>query len=339
MSHASILLALALFFCAPAARAQTGAESRDLGAIREEQALLERQLQRLEDTMEILLARIEAEGRTRTAELLREGLKLLSERVAASSGALTLDERMAEVQKALESGQLAQSLEAQKRLVADLDRLVSILLDRKNLESLEQKIENLQKLQAELEALADHESKLRENTAELRQQAGGPEQRALEQALSELAKEQRELLAANERAGREAGTLALEQLEKSLQELLAAQRTDRAVLEDWEPSAAEDLAGAERALAEAQRAEARGARLEEAGARLERAAQALDAGRRTSAELAAELREAAESARRYANVSKDEAAEQSAQALERAQGTLDSADPAATMCSVESLVL
>src|SRR5262245_54847496 len=87
----SLLLALPLsLLLARPARAQAGGiTERDLAGIVEEQALLTRQLERLRDTMEVLLQRIEAEGRTRTAELLREGLTLLGQRADAAGGALT----------------------------------------------------------------------------------------------------------------------------------------------------------------------------------------------------------------------------------------------------------
>ena len=77
------------------------AQERDLEALREEQALLTRQLERLKSTMEVLLARIEAEGRTRTAELLREGLTLLQARAEAAGGTLTPVERAQEARTAL----------------------------------------------------------------------------------------------------------------------------------------------------------------------------------------------------------------------------------------------
>src|SRR5262245_24580141 len=113
--------------------AQSGAVTeRDLAGIVEEQALLTRQLERLRDTMEVLLQRIEAEGKTRTAELLREGLMLLAQRGETGGGALTPAERMQEAREALESGKLVQSLEIQRALITDLERLLSILRDQKN---------------------------------------------------------------------------------------------------------------------------------------------------------------------------------------------------------------
>ncbi len=131
---AALLAALFVaLFALPGLAQKDVASERDLTAIVEEQALLARQLERLKGTMEKLLERIEAEGRTRTAELLREGLTLLQQRAESGSQGGTPEERMQEARAALESGQLVQSLETQRALIGDLERLVSILLDRKNL--------------------------------------------------------------------------------------------------------------------------------------------------------------------------------------------------------------
>lgn len=307
--------------------AQNAAAERDLNAIVEEQALLTRQLERLKSTMEVLLQRIEAEGRTRTADLLREGLTLLQRR-AGPAGSPLPEERMQEAREALESGKLAQSLETQRALIDDLERLVSILLDRKNLEGLDEKIENLAQLQKELGLLADQERGLREKTAELRTLAGGEAQRALEERLAALEARQRKLLEQTERLGREAGTLEIEQLEKELEALLAAQRTDRGVLEGWNPADSRKLGGARESVERARRAEAQAARLDEAEKRLFTAAAELEAGTKSPSEQAAALRAAAENARRHANVSKDPAAESSAAALAAAERALTDEDGA-----------
>src|SRR6187399_3010888 len=91
-------LAVLLAGCAllPFGRAQerTSHDSgRERSGLAEDQALLLRQLTRLKQTMEILAAKYETEGRTHAAELLREGLKHLGAR-ADGQGAKTLEELM-----------------------------------------------------------------------------------------------------------------------------------------------------------------------------------------------------------------------------------------------------
>ena len=106
-----LLLRLSCVFLAlagaPAFAQEKVITERDLGAIVEEQALLERQLDRLKSTMEVLLQRIEAEGRTRTADLLRDGLALLQQRATSGGQPQTTEERMQEARAALASHKLA----------------------------------------------------------------------------------------------------------------------------------------------------------------------------------------------------------------------------------------
>ena len=122
--------------CAPAFAAPQDDPSKDLNEIVEELQLQRRQLVRLRQTMEILLPRLEAEGRTNAIQLMKEGLEFLGDR-RESDGSLTLEELMDEAREAVERGQLVQSLEQQALIVEALSHLLAILMDRENLESLE----------------------------------------------------------------------------------------------------------------------------------------------------------------------------------------------------------
>src|SRR5258705_8923129 len=62
------------------AQQQAGGSSRERSGLADDQALLQRQLTRLRQTMEILATRFEAEGRTHAAKLLRDGLAQLGVR-------------------------------------------------------------------------------------------------------------------------------------------------------------------------------------------------------------------------------------------------------------------
>ncbi|MEW6073003.1 MAG: hypothetical protein AB1726_10495, partial [Planctomycetota bacterium] len=269
----SAVLAAALLLLAPAgARAQggDGQTNPELAGIAEEQDLLMRQLGTLQTTMENLLERIEAEGRTHTAELLREGLALLA--AAAADSGLTVERRMGLVKEAIDEGRLVASLEHQDRLVAELERLLDILHDRENLEGLQDRISTLRALRAELDLLAGEEGTLRKNTAALREAATSEEERALAAGLREMIERQRALLAETEREGRASGALELEQLGETLDELIAAQRADHGVLSLWEPAEAAELHAGGEAVERARAAEARGARLAEAAAAVRQAA-------------------------------------------------------------------
>ena len=68
-----LTLAVSLALCVPtrtAAAQGDDALSRELAGIAEEQDLLRRQIQRLRQTMEVLLPRLESEGRVHALDLL-----------------------------------------------------------------------------------------------------------------------------------------------------------------------------------------------------------------------------------------------------------------------------
>ncbi|MEM7308843.1 MAG: hypothetical protein AAF682_19325 [Planctomycetota bacterium] len=308
--------------------------SRELAGIAEEQALLRRQLQRLRSTMEVLLDRIETEGRTHTADLLREGLGLLDERAAASGATpVTLDELMELSRESVERGQLVQSLERQETLIGDLERLLSILMDRKNLESLEEHLNENLELQETLGELLGREQDLRRETESLRQSASSEGQRALEETLQSLMEEQTRQLSENEELGRESGTMELELLERELNELVRDQTTDSEVLDAWQPAESEELRSALAKLEEARSGEARAGRLSEAADSLREAAEEIESA--TPAEAsegnwAESLAAAAEGEERHARVSGDPAAQEAAEALQAGSEAVAEADLGST---------
>lgn len=312
---------------APAVQGQDAVTDRELAAISEEQAMLLRQLQRLRNTMEVLLDRIEAEGRARTADLLRQALTMLDERAAANAAGspLTMEERMEQARSTLAGGQVVQSLERQRELVLELDRLLSILLDRKNLESLEDKIAERRAMQEQLGELADRESELRKETDELRNDSSNETQKTLEQTLEELYKEQRGLLEETESIGRKAGTLGLEQLEKELARLIRDQGIDIDVLEGWQPQEAGSLDRASEELSRALLAEAQAKRLRQAAEELLQAAVDLDSTPTATEKVGDELADEAVRADRHSKVSSDPAAKLAAEELRQAVARLQEA--------------
>ncbi|HVS09645.1 MAG TPA: hypothetical protein VMS76_07195, partial [Planctomycetota bacterium] len=289
------------------ALSQGGGAGRDLAGIADEQEILRRQLQRLRLTMEALIPRLEAEGRTHALELLRQGLGFLEER-SADSGSLTLDELMDRAREGVQSGQAMQSLESQERIIRGLERLLAILLDRQSLETLQESIEELRELRRELEQLSSREAEIQRATEALREASATPEQQALEAALSEMVERQRELLAENEELGRSSGLFELEAIERQLEELLRRQGVDRAVLESWSPPEREPLARAREPLAAARRSAAQAERLRQAAQLLrESAGTAAQAPASEGLdELKARLETAAEREERHQRASGDD---------------------------------
>jgi hypothetical protein len=310
------LVALLLAPAAAAVQADDPGRSREQASLIEEQELLTRKLTRVVTSMQRLAERFDAEGRTQAAKLLRDGLSHIARRAEADDG-LTLEERMSGSLERLGDGQIMQSIESQQRIIGELESLISILMDRPDLEQLEGELDRLTRQREELEGLAGAEEELREATRALREEAAGEAQRALEAGIEEALAAQRRLLRENEERARSSGALDLERLEAALDALLADQATDAGVLEDWDPEAAgalsEDLARLDAARREATRA----ARLEEAARELSEAATAGDA-----AAAARELADEAERAERAARASGDEAARRSAEALARAAARL-----------------
>ncbi|MEX1026132.1 MAG: hypothetical protein WD226_13740, partial [Planctomycetota bacterium] len=307
---------------APASARQDGTvvDDRELAGLIEEQSNLIRQLTRLRGTMEVLLDRIQAEGRTRTATLLGDALRRLDAREAEDTldEELTLAERMERARTAMQEGRLVQSIERQSKLVGELEGLLDILLDRQSLERLEDELDRLRERRERVAELSSREAELRRRTKELRDRAANDAQRELERSLDELARQEGERLRASEAEARASGAFELEALERELSQVLADQRIDEDVLAGWQP--ARDEAWREAGAAAARAAERLAERRRETStaAELEAAAEAIAEGRRGAAEVARELEDAAGAARRDARVSPTPSRDAEATALERA---------------------
>lgn len=335
-AHSRLGALLLTTLCAAPLYAQDGRDnSREQAALSEEQELLHRQLQRLEGSMESLAERFETEGRVHAAGLLRKGLSHVTER--GDQGAASLPELMEDTTGELRGGRVHQSLEQMEMTVARLERLLSILLDRADMDELEERLEKLEDFQRALGTLANEEGELRSQTDSLRKEAAGPELKELLESLRLMREEQRALLALTESSARESGTMDLEALERELERLITDQRTDLAVIESHDPEAASELHSAIQPLERARLEEARSERLRSAAEEIRAAAQRAESGE-TSAALE-DLREAAAAAERSARTSKDSAAEAAAQALQQASAALERAqeDPDAASAATQTL--
>jgi len=314
-------LLLLLTLASPAARVQSddALTSRELAGISDEQALLSRQLGRLRQTMEVLALRLEAEGRTQAVKLLREGLELLNDR-PESAQALTLEESMEDARERMQNGQIVQSIERQARVIEGLEGLLSILMERGNLDNIEEEIDRIRAMKAAIESVSSRQADNQERTEELREDSTNEAQRQLEASIEQAMQKQRELLEATEQAGRETGALELEQLEEAIRALRADLEKDQAVTEAWRPSDEAQLNAVAGTLDRARRAEARAKRLDEAAEFL--SANAGAAGPSASPEetekALTELEARTERAERHARASSDETAEEVAQAMNAA---------------------
>ncbi len=340
MTCASILLASLGFLSpwgpTPSALPDDALESRELAGIAEEQALLARQLKRLRQTMDVLVLRLEAEGRPRAVELLKEGIELLDDR-AGSGRSLTLEESMDDARSRVESGQVVQSLESQAEVIQGLERLLAILMERGDLDGIEENLDRVREMKRVLDELASRERELRDETAELRENSSNAAQRELEADIARALEEERRLLAATERMGRESGSMELEQIEALLQELRADLEADRALLEAWRPQERTELAKAWDEVEAARRAEMRASRLEAGAQTLREVSRtARSASPEDAAELERQLEQALERADRHARASSDEAAEVVARALRRALEALQRARQEGDSASAQS---
>ncbi|MBL8860507.1 MAG: hypothetical protein JNK02_00710, partial [Planctomycetes bacterium] len=299
---------LALVICSGLATAPTTAaqDSRAETQLAEDQALLKRQLQRLRQTMEVLAQRFESEGRTHAATLLRDGLKELDAR-SEELGAKTLDELMAAAQENLSAGRAVQSIEAQEAAVKSLERLYSILTDRRGLEDLQKSLAGLQQIRQELSELARDEARLRAETAALKERAQTAEQRALRQGIERARAAQRALQERTEAEARASHDLDLAAIEREIEELLRDQRADSGVLSAWKPGERVALENAARAAERATTPAARAERLARAASELQAAARAARAGEAEAGEAQRGLERAAEREQRHARASSDAA--------------------------------
>ncbi|MEO0650430.1 MAG: hypothetical protein AAFZ65_07115 [Planctomycetota bacterium] len=302
-----VLLAVALGG-APSATAQDASSGRELAALREEQALLKRQLGRLEETMRVLTARLSSEGPTRTVDLLNQGLELLAQRELEAK---TLEEFMGSAEESLQKGQLLQAIEQQSRTIDELEQLLATLLDRRDPEGVEEELEKLRDLRRDLSSAIAAERELEEDTAELEREATSDGQRTLDEGLQQLTAAQLERLRASQELARETGDADLQWITDQLDRALERQRTDADVLERFDANENTALLDVADALRDAREQEQRAARMDQAARALEDAAEALESDAQSGSQVAEELEDAAKGQTLAADTATTEAAEQS----------------------------
>ncbi|MGK0218175.1 MAG: hypothetical protein ACI9HE_001663 [Planctomycetota bacterium] len=287
--------------------------TRAEAALAEEQALIARQLRRVREVMKSLADIREKEGRIHAAKLLRDALEELDRR-DLQDGGTTLEELMDASRDDLRGGRSMAALEPQEQTLRRVVRLMNVLLDRKNLDDLDESLKSLKEIKAQLQALKDEERSIIEDTEELREDSKNDAQKDLESALESALQEQRKLLADAEKQARSSGLFDLEQLKNQLDALVSDQELGSKTFSAWSPKSTQELEVARPDLTQARASEAEAKRLRDAAETLREAAEEARAMQGSAApdEAADALSKAASREQRNAQVAPDESAKEAA---------------------------
>ncbi len=260
-------------------------QDQDTDRIRRDQAEILRKAERLRDVMTRLLSRYEQDGRVEQAKLLKSGLEHLQ-----TSGVL---EDVAGIRADLDAEAFARAMEKQTEVVNDLERLLSILLDRRSLENLEKEIATAERLAAEASRLLEQQQELRQESQQVAQRGASEQENAMAQRLRELAAKQRTQAQTNLR---QAGPRLpfLEDALARVRQLLERQaKLEKAIAQQAESGAADprrersfalgELGEKARELIDERRREAEWQRAEALATELEKAAAGDDAQARERA--------------------------------------------------------
>lgn len=162
---------------------QDGNTSKDLDKLVRDQRMIRLRLQRIEEMMDRLSRKYEAEGRQRNADLIRKAREEIRNR--------NIFKRIEELEQLL-SGSRLQVVEKQKEVSRDLEDVFAILQDRNDLERIHDVLGTLEDGIKTAGHLAKEQERLLEETRELIH----TEQKLLQQALDkarDLARKQQEV--------------------------------------------------------------------------------------------------------------------------------------------------
>ncbi len=155
-----MLQVVTLALCAaPFAAAQGKGADRPVNALATKQQMIEDRLARLEDRMFRLREKL-AETEPESARKLEAGLKEM--------GKLDLDARMQKLVELLgESSRLPEAAREQKQMLADIDELLNVLLDRNPMDEERRKqLQRMEDVRRELEDLLNQQENLRRSAAD-----------------------------------------------------------------------------------------------------------------------------------------------------------------------------
>ncbi len=202
-------------------------EDPTVSRLSREQSEILRKTERLKELMGRLLARYERDGRTEQVRLLKSGIEHLEKsRLLVSASA---------IQGNLDNGALDNALRDQASVVAELEALLDILLDRQSIENIDEEIDKTERLMDQASALIERQQQLRKEAQEARDQRTSAAEQQLLETLADLAGAQREEAAEN---SRQAG-LRLPVIESAMRRLRGLLQSQKKL----EQSAQEQLGG------------------------------------------------------------------------------------------------
>jgi hypothetical protein len=185
---------------------------------RVEQEALIRRAERLQRQMEKMKLRYQKEGKKEYVALLNEGLRWISES--------QLIRKMNETSLAISSKERRAIPEA-KKVLGDIDKLLSILLDRRSIEDLEKETKSVEKQIQTLKRLQKQQEELKKAMKKVREASRTKEEVKITQELMDLA--QRERDEARKNIAR-AGSLQ-SFLEKAIDQIQKLQKETKAIQE------------------------------------------------------------------------------------------------------------
>ncbi len=150
---------------------------------RNEQEALIRRAERLQRQMEKMKVRYQKEGKKEYVVLLDEGLRWISES--------QLIRKMNETSLAISSKE-RKAIQAAKKVLGDIDKLLSILLDRRSIEDLEKETKGVEKQLQTLKRLQQKQEKLKRAMKKLRDASQTQEEARITEHLKELAERERD---------------------------------------------------------------------------------------------------------------------------------------------------
>ncbi len=190
---------------------------------RNEQEALIRRAERLQRQMQKMKARYQKEGKKEYVTLLEEGLRWISES--------QLIRKMNETSLAISSKE-RRSIQAAKNVLKDIDKLLSILLDRRSIEDLEKETKGVEKQIQTLKRLQKKQEQLKKAMKKIMDASRTREEARITQDLKDLAQQERE--EARKNTAR-AGSLQ-NFLEKAMDELKRLERENEEISKQLDPN-------------------------------------------------------------------------------------------------------
>ncbi len=155
---------------------------QEVERLRRDQDEILRKAGRLRELMDRLQQRYQREDKKEQVELLRQGIEHLD-----NTGLL---KDVASIRDDLGANALSEAVRKQQEVVADIERLLNILLQRRSIDNLEQEIQQTTELASRVRELERRQAALQQQTQQAAQREPTPAERALEQQLQQLARDQ-----------------------------------------------------------------------------------------------------------------------------------------------------